>query len=162
MAAGYGKKAFEPKQGEDRRGLLSQALMEALKERKAPAGPTNEITAASVVDYLKTRVPELAKNATLEQNPEFSSIPDMVLVAPLPALPLQKAKTRVIVDQALGGEVVLKTNTLDEVERRSAAQTPWELALDPGVYVLTHLPTNVDKVINARKTQEVLNEYRFP
>jgi hypothetical protein len=162
MAAGYGKKAFEPKQGEDRRGLLSKALIEALKDHKAAVPPTNEITAASVAAYLKDRVPELARNATLEQKPEIPSPPDMILVAAAPAPPQYLASTQVVVDENLGGEVVLRTNELEEIERRLAAQTPWQLTLEPGVYVLTHLPTNQQRVIDARKPQEVSNEYRFP
>jgi hypothetical protein len=163
MGAGYGKKAFEPKVGEERRGLLTKALMEALKDRKAVVPPTNAITAASVVEYLKNRVPELAKDTTVEQNPEFSPnpMPDLILVGAPPATPQTKAVTRVIVDPALGGEVVLKTTNLDEIERRAAAQMPWQLELEPGVYVLTHLPSGADKVIDARKPQEVPDEYRF-
>ncbi len=163
MAAEYGKKAFEPERGDDseRRGLLSQALMEALKERKAALSTNNMITAASVTEYLRQRVPELATAAKLKQKPEIPSVPDMVFGQILVAPPLEKAVTHVVVEPALGGEVVLMTNVLQEIGRCPAFQTPWALSLDPGVYVLTHLPTNQQKVVDARKPQEVPNEYRF-
>jgi hypothetical protein len=163
MAAEYGKKAFEPEKeaGLERRGLLSQALMEALKDHKAALSTNNTITAASVTEYLKKRVPELALKAKLKQKPEIPSVPDMILgqapVAPLP----EKADIQVVIEPALGGEVVLLTNTLQEIERCAADKTPWALKLDPGVYVLTHLPTNQQMVVDARKPQEVQNEYRF-
>ena len=161
MAAEYGKKAFEPEKGGERRGLLSQALMEALKERKAALATSNVITAASVKEYLTNRVPELAEAATLEQKPEIPSVPDMVFGQIPVAPPPESAVTQVIIEPALGGEVVLLTDKLVEIDRCAAASTPWALKLDPGIYVLTHLPTNQQKVVDARKPQEVPNEYRF-
>jgi len=162
MAAGYGKKAFEPEKGGERRGLLSQALMEALKERKAALATNNVITAASVKEYLTNRVPKLAEDATLEQKPDIPFAPDMVFgQVPAAQPPPVKAVTQVVIEPALGGEVVLLTNMLEEIDRCAAANTPWALKLDPGIYVLTHLPTNQQKVVDARQPQEVPNEFRF-
>jgi hypothetical protein len=166
MAAGYGKKAFEPKlvENEDRRGLLSQALMEALQEHKASVTAQNEITAVTLVNYLVDRVPELAKAATLEQKPEISPnpVPDIVLVKLSAAPAVHQVKTCFTVDPASGGELVLKTNELVEIGRRPVDQTPWEVLLDPGIYVITHsLQTDKLMVIDARKPQEVANEYRL-
>ncbi len=163
MATEYGKSAFEPGKGEssERRGLLSQALMEALKERKAALSTNNIITAASVTEYLRQRVPELAVDAHLKQKPEIPSVPDMVFGQVPVVPPPEMAVTRVVIEPALGGEVVLMTNLLQEIEHRAASQTPWDLSLPPSIYVLTHLPTNQQKVVDARKPQEVPNEYRF-
>lgn len=163
MAAEYGKKAFEPEKGDgsERRGLLSQALMEALKDRKAALATSNLITADSVTEYLRKRVPELAKAAKLKQKPKIVSVPDMVIGQAPAAPPAGKAVTQVVVEPALAGEVVLATNMLQEIDRRPASETPWTVTLDPGVYVLTHLPTHQQKVIDARNFQEVPHEYRF-
>jgi len=42
-------------------------------------------------------------------------------VAPLP----EKATTQVVIKPALGGEVVLLTNMLQEIGRCTADKTPW-------------------------------------
>ncbi len=166
MASEYGKRAFEPQAGEpdDRRGLLSRAILEGLEERKA-ADPQNAITAASLTAYITRRLPELATETRLKQKPEIPQSPDMVICPPSSSEPGEilagEAKVTIVVEAALGGEVLLQTNTLDEIERRAWDATPWQVQLKPGVYVLSHQPSGQQKVVDARKPQEVPNEFRF-
>jgi uncharacterized caspase-like protein len=162
MSAEYGRKAYEPEEGEsgDRRGLLTRAMLEGLDQRLA-ADAQGSITAASLTEYINRRLPELAKEANLKQKPDIRGIPDnMVFGAPLAQPPAaETAKTTIQIAAGLGGEVILSTSTLDEIERCAADQLPWQVELSPGVYILTHDPSRKQIVIDARRLQDVEHEY---
>ena len=73
LACIYGKQAFMiPKQqgAPEKRGLLSKAFLEGVKDHLATDSQGN-ITTSSLMDYLVKRVPELAGVHNINQEPEY-------------------------------------------------------------------------------------------
>jgi len=164
MAAEYGRKAFEPEETKsgDRRGLLTKALLEGLRDPQRKAVDRDgKITAASLSAYIKQRVPELAKNARLNQTPEIPAAPEKLVFATVSQPTFKHRRMRVTAAAGLGGELVLVDGLDREIERRPAEQTPWERSLDPGLYALSHTLSHQEYLIDARKPKEEVDVYHF-
>src|SRR5262249_5042056 len=73
MAALYGTEAFDMAGDPTKRhGLLTQALLAGMRDRKAVVESTGEITALSLRSYVETRVQELAAAAGVTQTVQVS------------------------------------------------------------------------------------------
>jgi len=76
MATEYGERRLNRKKklpGTSRTAFAS--THGGTQDHKAALSTNNMITAASVTEYLKKRVPELALIAKLKQKPEIPSVP---------------------------------------------------------------------------------------
>jgi uncharacterized caspase-like protein len=157
-ASQYGSKAFEPvlPQSGEARGLLTQAIREGL-ENKLAHDSTGAITAASLADYLKKRVPELATDANLDQEPQIPE-PDsrIVFYAPDPTL-LSTVTVEVRAAPGLPGDIVLTDGDDEELARRTAAEvaaTPWQLSLwTSRLFTLSHTASNREFTISTRRAK---------
>lgn len=113
-----------------RRGLLTQALMEGLEQRLA-ADSTGAVTAASLADWLKIRVSQLAQAKGLEQQAKVPDPPDLVLVPPSAAAPVaQPAVPQVtftvnISPGRTGLLQLTRGSTPNQVQQHNAAVSPW-------------------------------------
>jgi hypothetical protein len=165
MGARYGYRAYEPEQpGEqpgdrERRGLLTEALLEGLREKKAH-NERGHITAASLREFLKGRVPELAKVHGLTQEPEIPDVPDEFIFGPDVEVPVKHV--RVTAAPELNGQVVLRYGNWTVRKRKSTTDLPWDLSLeDPGLYVVEHEPSGQSYTINTREITEEPRVYHF-
>ena len=111
LAAGYGRKAFEPQAGDsgDRRGLLTEAILKGLKEDE---GIDGQITAASLAAYVKRCVPELAKAAGLKQAPEIPVITSEIVFTKVREAEIAEVGVTIEAAPGLEGELVLKNGEL--------------------------------------------------
>lgn len=135
LAAAYGEKAFDPAvtaEGE-RRGILTQAVMEALGGDQRAVDAQGRVTSSSLRQYVLERVPQLAAGAQLDQTPEVPRIPhpDFVFVQRA----LQSVRIRIVAGPGVEGDLVVHDGAdMQEVARRAAsdaggAAPPWELDL---------------------------------
>jgi uncharacterized caspase-like protein len=153
MGASYGQRSFEPPAPvtHEKRGLLTRALLEGLGDKKAIDG-RGRITAASLKAYLERRVPELATEAGLRQTqePEILSTQDDLEFGRTALIP--KIHLRITTDREIGGEVILRAGDFSEIDRRSVAETPWEVEVaHPGFYVAEHSLSDREIIIDTRK-----------
>jgi hypothetical protein len=176
LAAEYGARAFDrndPATGE-RRGVLTQAVLEALKGTAA-ADATGRITAASLGEYVLRRVPEIGKlpppdppDPKLAQKPRIERVPNRDLVfRTVTDAELPRVKVRVIAADGLTGELVVRTGTGSiEIDRRQAAAAiqaapPWELDLiRNSKYLVEHPDSDTLEVLDPKRLTD--NVYRFP
>jgi uncharacterized caspase-like protein len=112
-----------------RRGLLTQALMEGLEQRLA-ADSTGAVTAASLADWLKIRVSQLAQAKGLEQQAKVPDPPDLVLVPPSAASPAAQPVPQVTftvrINPGRTGPLRLtRGSSPDQVEEHDPAVSPW-------------------------------------
>jgi Caspase domain len=135
LAAPYGKKAFEPTETDTRepRGLLTKALLEGLKQQRA-ADAYGNITASSLREYVRRRVPELAEDAKLRQRPEVSPPAGEILFQTAPPSAVEEVWVRIVAPPGLAGDLILRDSATTEMERRLAVtatkrQPPWEVTL---------------------------------
>ncbi|THU41173.1 caspase family protein [Niastella caeni] len=76
LACPYGEKSFmvPQKPGDpEKRGILSTAIFEGLMNRQA-TDASGDVTINSLMDYLHTRVPQLAGDNRINQQPEFDAL----------------------------------------------------------------------------------------
>jgi hypothetical protein len=132
MAAVYGEKAFEPTDvaGDEPRGLLTAALIEGLEEGAAADG-SGRVTATSLGAYVKRRVPQMAGDAKVRQEPEVGSVQREIVFR---TIPVETITARILAPPGLAGDLVLLDDNLVEQERRPAADAtrnrpPWEVKL---------------------------------
>ena len=132
VAAAYGEKAFEPVNGpvEEPRGLLTSAVLEGLRDAAA-TDASGRFTARSLEAYIKRRVPQLAKDAKLRQEPEVDP-PQREIV--FGTAPIQTMTVRILAPPGLAGDLVLRDDDMAELERRPAAEAtkdrpPWEVTV---------------------------------
>lgn len=134
LAAPYGEKAFEPTEADTRepRGLLTKALMEGLKQQLA-ADSYGNITASSLREYVRRRVPQLAKDAKLGQMPEVMPPVREILFQAAPPAAMEQVQVRIVAPPGLVGDLILRDSAATEMERRPAAtatkRQPWEVTL---------------------------------
>jgi uncharacterized caspase-like protein len=140
LAAGYGEKAFAPVSVVDgeRRGILTQAVLEALRGEPAALDPAGRVTAATLQKYVKDRVKVIALDEKLRQDPELpqNPDPDLVLRVVDPST-LKKLLVHIIAPPGLTGELIVRdARDLSQIVGRrpvAAAQeaAPWVLDLVP-------------------------------
>lgn len=139
MGARYSAKSFEPiesKSGEHR-GLLTQALIEGLKERLALDTGVGAVTADQLLKYVKQRVPELATEAELKQVPDAS--PPVTLMVFGPVAPPPSYTLAVTLANPAADDVVLKDGGFKELARYPSPSFPQNIVLPaPGIYFLSH------------------------
>lgn len=128
-----GENAFEgvdtDAQAIKRRGLLTEALMEGLKKRLA-MDTTGAITAASLANWLKSRVPILAQAKGVEQQAKVPDPPDLILVPPSAAFPVAQPVPQVTFTVTInpgrtGPLRLTRGSAPDQVEEHDPAVSPW-------------------------------------
>jgi hypothetical protein len=175
LAAAYGEKAFQaddPKTGE-RRGLLTQAMLDGLQGAARDA--EGRVTASMLRDYVRRRVPVLAKERgeeeKLRQRPQVQWLAEkeMIFGPIVPVVATNQVRVRIIAPARLKGElVVLNGMGLDEVARRPAASAtedkdPWLLDLAPNSFYLVQLAGSThEEILDTRKAKEQPYVFRFP
>jgi uncharacterized caspase-like protein len=119
----YGEKAFQVWSSDinERRGLLTQAVLEALQKPDA-ADALGRFTASTLRDYVHERVPQLASEATMKQTPAFdlTQIRREIVFGTIPADQLPRLRIRIVAPPGLTGELVLMDRGIREMERRPA------------------------------------------
>jgi hypothetical protein len=140
LAAGYGEKAFAPVSVVDgeRRGILTRAVLEALRGDPKAIDPAGRITAATLQMYLKDRVKVIAVDEKLKQEPELPQSPNPDLVfRVVDTSALKKLLVHIIAPPELTGELIVRdARDLSQiVARQPVAQAqeanPWAVPLLP-------------------------------
>jgi hypothetical protein len=158
FATSYGKQSYEPIDPDtgEHRGLLTKALLEGLKEKNVNAAdPRGHFTAASLGRYIEDRVPELAKEAGVIQKPEIPKTPDGLEFGQ--PIDIPRVSVKVTADPGISGELLLYSggNVKEVLDRRRAAQTPWELSLPAqSLFLVEHMASNKKLYIDTRETRE--------
>lgn len=173
LAAVYGAKAFEARKGitSERRGLLTSVLLEALEVPEA-TDALGRFTAATVRDYLRTRLPELARQTTTrKQDPSFDPDPlGEIVFATIPEDRLPRVRVRIVAPPGLGGDLVLTDRGKTEVERRRAADAvqgrpAWEVSLVRNRYYMLASSLSrlevLPNIIDLTDVQDNLYIYEF-
>ena len=171
LAAAYGEKAFQADDTNtgERRGLLTEAVLEGLQG--AARDQQGRITASMLRDYVRRRVPELAKLAQLEQNlqQEPEAPPPNKEMVFGPVVPPDLVRVRIIAPARLSGDLVVRNGTgLGEVARRMAAEAtianaPWEIDLTPNsLYLVQHTGSGREEILDTRRVKEQPYVFRFP
>jgi hypothetical protein len=163
FATSHGRRAFEPPHPvtNERRGLFTQALLEALAEKKA-ADPQMRVTAGSLEKYLLERVPQLAKEEGLRsmQEPDIDVRNYDFQFASAESLP--QVYIRVTAEPSLGGFFILADGHLVEIERYDATHAPWGLMLPvPGRFTLRHSIVGQERIIDTREIRDNQYVYHF-
>ena len=172
MAAVYGEKAFQPTDNDtnERRGLLTQAVLEALKGAPRAFDARGRVTASTLCKYVQWRVPELATEAKLKQQPQIElPVNDLVLAA-LSADVLPKVHVHVTAPPDLAGTLVLQDgiDSPSEIERHDAAlatqQAPWviELLYSNSIYSIKHIESGTTILLNLNDAVQDPHLVRFP
>jgi hypothetical protein len=135
LGAIWGESAFafsENESADDRRGVLTQAVLEGLKGTSGALDPLGRVTAYTLREYVKKRVPELAAKRRLLQDPHISADQELVFLT-LPADKLPTVKVQILTPRGVDGVVVLQEDRGDEIERRPASEAtatrPWTVTL---------------------------------
>lgn len=138
LAAGYGEKAFAPVSVVDgeRRGILTKAVLEALRGDPKALDPNGRVTAATLQMYVKDRVKLIAEDEKLRQEPELPQNlnPDMVFLV-VDTQALKKLRVHIVAPADLTGELLVRdARDLTQVIARSPvaqaqAGNPWQLDL---------------------------------
>jgi hypothetical protein len=140
LAAGYGEKAFAPVSQADgeRRGILTRAVLEALRGDPKALDPNGRVTAATVQMYVKDRVKVIADDDRLKQDPELPQGPNTALVfRVVDTAAIKKLLVHIIASADLTGELIIRDarDLTKIVDRRPVAQAlaanPWQIALPP-------------------------------
>jgi hypothetical protein len=171
LAAEYGAEAFAPTDDEtgERRGVLTQAVLEALKGTAA-ADAAGRITAFSLQRYVIDRVPEIATDARLKQEPRIDIVPKRDLVfRTLTAAEIPRSRVRIIAPPGFTGQLIVRDGSgTIEIDRRNAADVtdagpPWELdLLLNSKYEVEHTDSDPAEVLNPRKVKNNVFRFRTP
>jgi uncharacterized caspase-like protein len=169
MASSYGEKAFAPVEREtnERRGLLTKALLEGLRGAPRAVDAEGRITATSLSQYLKERVPALAKIEKLVQDAECPPPTAEIVFRTLDPATLKRVRVHIVVPAEVGGEFVLRDGGRREVGRRNAEQAradnPWtEDLLVNSRYELEHVDSDIAVIIDPAKAKEEPYVFTFP
>jgi uncharacterized caspase-like protein len=140
LAAGYGEKAFAPVSQVDgeRRGILTRAVLEALRGDPKALDPSGRVTAATLQMYVKERVKALADDDLLKQEPELPQSPNPAMVfCVVDTTAVKKLRVHIIAPADLTGDLILRDarDLTRIIGRRPVAQAqaanPWEIELAP-------------------------------
>ena len=169
LAAAYGEKAFAPVDVVDgeRRGILTKAVLEALRGNVKALDPEGRVTAATLQVFVKERVKSLAQDEKLKQDPEIPHNPDLVLYQQ-DVSTLNKLKVRIIAPPGLTGELIIRdANKLDTIFARRDANNaleadPWEIDL-PRItrYEVENPDSDRVVVLDPARAQEEPFVFRF-
>jgi hypothetical protein len=166
LGASYGEKAFARVSGEisERRGVLTQAIMEALQGEPQAANLQGEITTSTLRDYLHRRVVELATDEKLKQKPEVPTLPTRDFIFKTITTTVQ---VQIFADNAElgGGELILRDGSWEQIATKSVDQAnPWIYDLRDVVvpYTVEHLPSRRLKMLKLDEVKGDNNVFRFP
>lgn len=170
LAAPYGEKAFEPIEADtcEPRGLLTKALMSGLRRA---ADPNGDITASSLRDYLRRRVPTLAKDAKLAQKPEVLPPVNEIFFRTVPPTVKDEVCVRIVAPSGLPGDLVLRDSDAIELDRRPASSAtrkkpPWNVSLRRNRwYAVQHTddpPGTPSAIIDLRSVEGISHVFRVP
>ncbi len=146
LAAAYGEKAFAPvdQAAGERRGILTAALLEALRGDLRALDPKGRVTTATLKTFLPERVKALATDEKLKQDPEVPQNSNLVLHQ-VDLNKIKRLKVHIIASPRFTtGELILREGTNDEeIARRKVDEAregqPWEIDLLPITrYVVEH------------------------
>jgi hypothetical protein len=169
LAAAYGEKAFAPVEVVDgeRRGILTRAVLEALKGDPKALDPAGRVTAATLQVYVKDRVKVLADDANLKQDPEIPLNPDLILHQ-IDVSKLKKLKVRIIAHPTVTGELTIRdaSDVTKVVARRAASQAveaaPWDIELLPNTrYQIGNPDSDRVEVLDPSTAKEEPYVFRF-
>ena len=169
LAAAYGAQAFapvDPAHGE-RRGILTKALLEALRGDLRALDPKGRVTAATLQVFLKARVKVLATDEKLKQDPEIPQNPDLVLHQ-VDLNKIKRLKVHVIAPARLTtGDLIIREGTnFEEIARQNVDEAreaqPWEIDLLPITrYVIEHSDSDENRLLDPAKAKEEPFVVRF-
>lgn len=160
MGAVYGEQAFQVVQGDtkERRGLLTKAVLEGLEG--AAADGAGRVTTATLSEYVKKRVPQLAGDASVDE--KLAQVPDILppaadaelVITTIPAGRLQRVLVKIVAPQHLQGDLVLCEGAARrEIERHAVAAAtqaqPWETSLVRNrAYEVKHAATGITQPLD--------------
>lgn len=166
LATGYGGLAFAPKDGDERRGLLTKALLEGLRTDVA-ANEDGTVTAASLREYIEDRIKVLAAGmappASQEAEVDDSNSGGMILAV----RPVSVIDVHIKIDKSIKSELILfekeqKVFTAAEV---AANGSVWKLKLRkrkaPYFFGSTN-PEKTERVNLADAEEDKVYEFSFP
>lgn len=142
MASSHGEEAFEINEEGVRRGLLTTAVLEGLRGEAVDAN--QRITAVSLSNYVRYRVPKLAGGASLRQLPEILLPTAEMIFAEKSATSKQLSAGTLIVEVPHWASVI---RIYDNVFRPISAGEIKAAPKSPGLYVSeTNLPEGIYRV----------------
>lgn len=157
-AAPWGAKAFEAQAGlDDRRGILTSALLDGLYGAPGAYDLLGRVTTSSLKAYLEKEVPSRATLINQKQPPHADPVANIVL-APLPKEKLAWTTVQIIAPPELKGtlDVLRADNSL--VESRPAAQArengaTWLVELLSGFqYIVRHVDSRVSMQLDPSRS----------
>jgi hypothetical protein len=168
LAAAYGEKAFAPLDEAlgERRGILTTAVLEALRGDLRALDPRGRVTTATLQDFVKGRVKDLATDEKLKQDPEIPQNPNLVLHE-VDLSRIKRLKVHIIAPASLTtGELIVRDADWGEIARRNVEQAregaPWEMDLLPITrYVVEHSDSDVSRVLDPAKAKQEPHVFRL-
>lgn len=163
LAAAHGEKAFSvPKSN----GLLTQALVEGLQGEAADQD--GKITSLLLHDYVRKRVPELAKNLKVKQAPKFQRGDDDQEVVFCRIV--KKVQVKIHAAPGVTGILSLRTGKFVKIEQKDIslfdADNPWtvELTYSRVPYIIEHLQSGkmVELLLNQIKDKNYEFQFSLP
>jgi hypothetical protein len=168
MAAPWGAKAFEYSDAnEDRRGILTDALLAGLNGQPGAYDFLGRITTSSLKAFLEREVPRRATVINQKQPPQTEWVEDIVL-ATLPQERLPKTRVRIIAPAGMNGtlEVLRGDNTVQDRRATNEAQENgaiWEVDLLRGfVYVVRHAESGLFTRLDLTAIETPNMTFRYP
>jgi hypothetical protein len=173
MGTPYGGEAFAPveKPGNERRGILTRAVLEGLRGHPRALDALGRVTAGSLRAYLIDRVKELAKEAGLDQKAEvIDAMSDIIFRNPGSAA-ITTIPVHIVAPPEVLGELILRETRIGavgpEIERRDSGQAraanPWIVNLAANTrFELEHTNSDTAVVIDTGKAQKVPYGFKFP
>jgi hypothetical protein len=124
LGAMYGEEAYQPLKNDftdERRGLLTQAVLEGLTKPEAADG-LGRFTSSSLSYYVTQRVPELAAGANVDQTPNIdkTQLRREIVFYTIPNSKLEWVRVQIIVPPGLGGDLLLLDSFGNEIDRQPA------------------------------------------
>jgi len=173
MGSPYGGEAFAPveKAGDERRGILTTAVLEGLYGHPRALDPLGRVTAGSLRTYVIERVKELAKEAGLEQKAEVIDAQSEIIFREKGPAAMKTIRVHIVAPPEIDGEFILRETRIGavgpEIERRNGAQAraanPWAVDLAENTrYELEHPKSDIAVVIDTGKAQKVPYVFKFP
>lgn len=172
LATAFGEKAFAPFDDKvnKRRGLLTSAVLEALKGEPRAADGRGNITANFLRNYVLKRVKELAKDLKTEaEKKQEADVPELPRNDFIFARVTKRIQVRIIAPDGLDGDLIVINGADDIVEQKAAAQatrneTPWTLSLLKTAvpYWVKHSISEMEVKLAFDKVEGDVYEFRFP